>query len=143
MTSVILKQHQRHFKYTAFLYDTFDTAETIHLYCRQGKVFPRVYFYLSILNTSLNLIHNMHIEVPATFETFQLSSHATYQQFNFQLFFEGAGGQTIIFTNTKAECDNLITSNCFGQLKTQVLHGDIGQNSRQITIKQFKDVRIF
>jgi superfamily II DNA/RNA helicase len=52
----------------------------------------------------------------------------------------GAGGQTIIFTNTKAECDNLITSNCFGQLKTQVLHGDIGQNSRQVTIKQFKEV---
>ena len=54
----------------------------------------------------------------------------------------GAGGQTIIFTNTKAECDNLITSNCFGQLKTQVLHGDIGQNSRQVTIKQFKEVII-
>ena len=54
---------------------------------------------------------------------------------------KGAGGQTIIFTNTKAECDNLITSNCFGQLKTQVLHGDIGRNSRQITIKQFKEVK--
>lgn len=53
---------------------------------------------------------------------------------------KGAGGQTIIFTNTKAECDNLITSDCFGQLKTQVLHGDIGQNSRQITIRQFKEV---
>jgi superfamily II helicase len=54
----------------------------------------------------------------------------------------GAGGQTIIFTNTKAECDNLITSDCFGQLKTQVLHGDIGQNSRQVTIRQFKEVRM-
>jgi ATP-dependent RNA helicase DDX21 len=52
---------------------------------------------------------------------------------------KGAGGQTIVFTNTKEEADNLMTSNCFGQLKTQVIHGDIGQNSRQITIRQFKE----
>jgi ATP-dependent RNA helicase DDX21 len=52
---------------------------------------------------------------------------------------KGAGGQTIVFTNTKEEADNLINSNCFGQLKTQVIHGDIGQNSRQITIRQFKE----
>ena len=30
---------------------------------------------------------------------------------------KGAGGQTIVFTNTKEEADNLITSNCFGTLK--------------------------
>lgn len=50
----------------------------------------------------------------------------------------GAGGQTIVFTNTKEEADNLVGSNCFGQLKSAVLHGDIGQNSRQATIRQFK-----
>ena len=33
---------------------------------------------------------------------------------------KGAGGQTIVFTNTKEEADNLITSNCFGSLK--VIH---------------------
>jgi ATP-dependent RNA helicase DDX21 len=52
---------------------------------------------------------------------------------------KGAGGQTIIFTNTKEEADNLMTANCFGQLKSQVLHGDIGQGSRQVTIRQFKE----
>lgn len=52
---------------------------------------------------------------------------------------KGAGGQTIVFTNTKEEADNLVGSNCFGQLKSQVLHGDIGQNSRQATIRQFKE----
>lgn len=51
---------------------------------------------------------------------------------------KGAGGQTIVFTNTKEEADNLVGSNCFGQLKSAVLHGDIGQNSRQATIRQFK-----
>ena len=51
---------------------------------------------------------------------------------------KGAGGQTIVFCNTKEEADNLVGSNCFGQLKSQVLHGDIGQNSRQATIRQFK-----
>jgi superfamily II DNA/RNA helicase len=55
---------------------------------------------------------------------------------------KGAGGQTIVFTNTKEEADNLIMANCFGQLKCQVLHGDIGQNSRQNTIRQFKEGQI-
>lgn len=32
-----------------------------------------------------------------------------------------------------------MASNCFGQLKSQVLHGDIGQSSRQATIRQFKE----
>ncbi|KAJ1395385.1 RNA helicase, partial [Ochromonadaceae sp. CCMP2298] len=55
---------------------------------------------------------------------------------------KGAGGQTIVFTNTKGEADDLVGSDSFGQLKTQVLHGDIGQNSRQATIRQFKEGHI-
>lgn len=51
---------------------------------------------------------------------------------------KGAGGQTIIFTNTKHDADALATSSSFGQLNTQVLHGDISQTSRQNTIKAFK-----
>ena len=51
---------------------------------------------------------------------------------------KGAGGQTIIFTNTKHEADSLVSSECFGQLNCQVLHGDISQASRQTTIKAFK-----
>ena len=55
---------------------------------------------------------------------------------------KGAGGQTIVFTNTKEEADRLAASDCFGQFKTQVIHGDIGQNSRQTIIKQFKEGKI-
>jgi len=51
----------------------------------------------------------------------------------------GAGGQTIVFTNTKEEADRLMTSDCLGSLRTQVLHGDISQNTRQVTIKALKD----
>lgn len=51
----------------------------------------------------------------------------------------GAGGQTIVFTNTKEEADRLAASEFFGQLRTQVIHGDISQNTRQTTIKSFKD----
>ena len=52
---------------------------------------------------------------------------------------KGAGGQTIVFTNTKEEADNLFGSECFGKMRTQVLHGDISQNTRQATIKQFRE----
>jgi ATP-dependent RNA helicase DDX21 len=51
---------------------------------------------------------------------------------------KGSGGQTIVFTNTKHEADSLASSSCFGQLKSQVLHGDISQSARQSTIRQFK-----
>lgn len=52
---------------------------------------------------------------------------------------KGQGGQTIVFTNTKEEADRLGASEFFGQLRTQVIHGDISQNTRQTTIKSFKD----
>ena len=55
---------------------------------------------------------------------------------------KGAGGQTIVFTNTKEEADRLITSDCLASLRTQVLHGDISQNTRQTTIKALKDGKI-
>lgn len=55
---------------------------------------------------------------------------------------KGTGGQTIVFTNTKEEADRLAASDCFGQFKTQVIHGDIGQNSRQTIIKQFREKKI-
>lgn len=54
----------------------------------------------------------------------------------------GGGGQTIVFTNTKDEADNIVAADCFGQLRAQVLHGDISQAGRQTTIKQFKDGQI-
>lgn len=54
----------------------------------------------------------------------------------------GSGGQTIVFTNTKEEADALFGSECFGSMRSQVLHGDISQNTRQATIKQFRDGQI-
>eukprot|EP01031_Cornospumella_fuschlensis_P051610 gene51610-63100_t len=55
---------------------------------------------------------------------------------------KGHGGQTIVFTNTKEEADDLMSSGCFGLLRSQVLHGDIGQASRQTTIRGFKEGKI-
>ncbi len=52
---------------------------------------------------------------------------------------KGEGGQTIVFTNTKEDADILVNSDCFGRLKSQVLHGDISQSTRQTTLRQFKD----
>lgn len=54
----------------------------------------------------------------------------------------GGGGQTIIFTNTKEEADKLSSSRCFGHLKSQVLHGDISQVTRQRTLRQFREKEI-
>ena len=51
---------------------------------------------------------------------------------------KGKGGQTIVFTNTKDEADRLVSSDFLGTLRTQVLHGDISQNTRQTTIKALK-----
>ena len=48
------------------------------------------------------------------------------------------GGQSIVFTNTKEEADRLVSSDCLGSLRAQVLHGDISQNTRQTTLKALK-----
>jgi ATP-dependent RNA helicase DDX21 len=48
-------------------------------------------------------------------------------------------GQTIVFTNTRHEADELVNSNCFGQRSAQALHGDISQGTRQKVIGAFKD----
>jgi ATP-dependent RNA helicase DDX21 len=54
----------------------------------------------------------------------------------------GGGGQTIIFTSTKEEADKLCSSRYFGHLKSQVLHGDISQATRQRTLRQFRENEI-
>lgn len=54
----------------------------------------------------------------------------------------GGGGQTIIFTSTKEEADKLCSSRYFGHLKSQVLHGDISQTTRQRTLRQFRENEI-
>lgn len=47
-------------------------------------------------------------------------------------------GQTIIFTQTKAECNQLLLSDKIKN-KIEVMHGDIAQNQREVTLKRFKD----
>ena len=116
---------------------------------QRGNHFSRCVLLITHIGKQLNKYEciatyhfkSLHIFLFYSFFLF-FSLFSSFLLFLTLLSITGAGGQTIIFTNTKAECDNLITSNCFGQLKTQVLHGDIGQNYRQVTIKQFKEVFI-
>lgn len=50
----------------------------------------------------------------------------------------GGTGQTIVFTSTKVEANNLILSD---KIKNdiEVMHGDIAQNQREVTLKRFKE----
>lgn len=54
----------------------------------------------------------------------------------------GQAGQTIVFTNTKDEANQLAESNCFGHLTAAVLHGDVAQSSRQQTLRSFREKKI-
>ncbi|CAM9936770.1 unnamed protein product, partial [Discosporangium mesarthrocarpum] len=51
----------------------------------------------------------------------------------------GKGSHAIVFTQTKRECDELAAGGSFKTLTSQVLHGDIGQAQRDITINQFRN----
>ena len=51
----------------------------------------------------------------------------------------GEDGRAIVFTQTKKECDELAGGAAFSRLSAQVLHGDIGQNQRDSTLKQFRN----
>ncbi|CAN0067647.1 unnamed protein product, partial [Phaeothamnion confervicola] len=48
------------------------------------------------------------------------------------------GSRAIVFAQTKKECDELAAGNAFKTLSSQVLHGDIGQKQRDVTINQFR-----
>jgi len=51
------------------------------------------------------------------------------------------GGRVMVFTQTKSEADELSTSSPYAAENTRVLHGDITQRQREITLKQFRYVR--
>lgn len=55
---------------------------------------------------------------------------------------QGQGGQCIVFTNFKDDCDYLVGSDTFSRLRAAALHGDISQNQRTETIRAFKEKRI-
>jgi ATP-dependent RNA helicase DDX21 len=50
----------------------------------------------------------------------------------------GGSGQTIVFTSTKKEANQLSLSDKIKK-DIQVLHGDIPQNQREVTLKRFKE----
>jgi len=50
----------------------------------------------------------------------------------------GGTGQTIIFTSTKQEANSLIMSDKIKK-GIEVMHGDIAQNQREVTLSRFKE----
>ena len=48
------------------------------------------------------------------------------------------GGQTIVFTSTKKEANDLLLSEKIKK-DIEVMHGDIAQNQREVTLKRFKE----
>ena len=50
----------------------------------------------------------------------------------------GGTERIIVFTSTKADANQVITSNQIVQA-AEVLHGDIAQNQREITMRRFKE----
>lgn len=50
----------------------------------------------------------------------------------------GGTGKTIVFTQTKADANSLLLSDKIKQ-DIEVMHGDIAQNQREVTMKRFKE----
>ena len=50
----------------------------------------------------------------------------------------GGEGKTIVFTQTKADANSLILSDKI-KIDIEVMHGDIAQNQREVTMKRFKE----
>ena len=52
----------------------------------------------------------------------------------------GGSGRIIIFASTKADANALMVSSDITH-ELEVMHGDIAQNQREVTIKRFKDCK--
>lgn len=52
----------------------------------------------------------------------------------------GGLGQTIVFCSTKAEANSLLLSDKIKD-NIEVMHGDIAQNQREVTLKRFKELK--
>ena len=50
----------------------------------------------------------------------------------------GGNAKTIVFTQTKNDANELILSDKIKQ-DIEVMHGDIAQNQREVTMKRFKE----
>jgi ATP-dependent RNA helicase DDX21 len=47
-------------------------------------------------------------------------------------------GKTIVFAETKAECDELVSGGVFKTLTAQAIHGDVAQKQRDATLNAFR-----
>lgn len=56
--------------------------------------------------------------------------------------YSGQHGRAMVFTETKKECNELSVTDGLQQLKAQVLHGDIDQKHREITLKAFREGKV-
>jgi len=54
----------------------------------------------------------------------------------------GAFGKTLVFTDTKKECDELAQNAKLVAMGAGVLHGDIPQNAREVTMENFRTGKI-
>lgn len=54
----------------------------------------------------------------------------------------GSAGRAIIFTETKNEANELALGDELGKNTCQVLHGDIAQKQREITLQSFRDGKV-
>lgn len=52
----------------------------------------------------------------------------------------GGTGRVIVFSSTKADANSLLLSDKITH-DVEVMHGDIAQNQREVTIKRFKDAK--
>ena len=71
-----------------------------------------------------------HNEIAAAAKAAKDKSNSALQQKIF--------GKTIVFTETKAECDQLVSGSVFKTLTAQTIHGDIGQKQRDATLAAFR-----
>lgn len=55
--------------------------------------------------------------------------------------YAGDSGKCIVFTQTKADANQLILSDKIKQ-EVEVMHGDIAQNQREVTLKRFREGKI-
>nr|XP_002130533.1 nucleolar RNA helicase 2 [Ciona intestinalis] len=53
--------------------------------------------------------------------------------------YSGQHGRAMIFTDTKKDANELVVCEALQQQKAQVLHGDIEQRQREITLKAYRD----
>lgn len=56
--------------------------------------------------------------------------------------YSGQNGKSIVFTQTKADANSLLLSDKIKPGEAEVMHGDIPQNQREITLKRYREGKI-